>query len=81
MQSSNFIFALNMLKPIFSVILKVITNLQSGELDLVTAVDSIKSLKLTISQYWSDDEEYEKIYNNENNIDIPDVKNKNIKKG
>jgi len=68
-----------MLKPIFSVILKVITNLQSGELDLVTAVDSIKSLKLTISQYWSDDEEYEKIYNNENNI--PDVKNKNIKKG
>jgi len=55
-----------MLKPIFSVILNVSTNLnlQSGELGLLTAVNSIKSLKLTISQHRSDDEEYEKIYNN-----------------
>lgn len=59
MPSFNFIFALNMLEPIFSVILKFSTNLESGELDLLTAVNLIKSLKLTISQYRSDDEEYE----------------------
>lgn len=75
-----------MLEPIFSVILKVSTNLQSGELDLLTAVNLIKSLKLTISQYRSDDEEYDKIYNNvikmcnENNIDIPVVKKRKISK-
>lgn len=75
-----------MLEFISSVILKVSTNLQSGELDLLTAVNLIKSLKLTISQYRSDDDEYEKIYNNvikmcdENNIDIPVVKKRKISK-
>lgn len=34
MQSFNFIFILNMVELIFSIILKVSTNLQSGELDL-----------------------------------------------
>lgn len=86
MKSFNFIFALNMLEPIFSVILKVSTNLQSKELDLLTAVNLIKSLKLTICQYRSDDEKYEKIYYNvikmcdENNIDIPNVKKRKISK-
>jgi len=86
MQSFNFIFAPTMLEPIFSVILKVSTNLQSGELDLLTAVNLIKSLKLTISQYRYDDDEYEKICSNvikmcdENNIDIPVVKKRKISK-
>ena len=75
-----------MLEPIFLVILKVSTHLQSGDLDLLTTVNLIKSLKLTISQYRSHDDEYEKIYNNvikmcdENNIDIPVVKKQKISK-
>ncbi|VVC41014.1 Hypothetical protein CINCED_3A004216 [Cinara cedri] len=46
-QPFNFIFPLNMLEPIFSVIFKVSTNLQSEQLG-----------NLTSSQYQADDEEY-----------------------
>ncbi|XP_050064153.1 zinc finger MYM-type protein 1-like, partial [Aphis gossypii] len=77
MQSFNFIFALNMLESILLIILKVSSSLQSKDLDLLAAVDLIKSLKHTITHYRSVDDEYNKIYEetlemcNENNIEIP----------
>ncbi|XP_050065245.1 zinc finger MYM-type protein 6-like [Aphis gossypii] len=44
MQSFNFTFALNMLETILLIILKVSSSLQSKDLDLLAAVDLIKSL-------------------------------------
>lgn len=84
MQSFNFIFALNMLDPILSIILKVSSSLQSKELDLLTAVGLIKSLKHTITRYRSEDGEYDKIYDktihmcDENNIEVPKVKKRKV---
>ncbi|KAL4119589.1 hypothetical protein QTP88_012388 [Uroleucon formosanum] len=84
MQSFNFIFALNMLDPILSIILKVSLSLQSEELDLLTVVGLIKSLKHTITRYRSEDGEYDKIYDktihmcDENNIDVPKVKKRSV---
>ncbi|XP_025190524.1 protein FAM200B-like [Melanaphis sacchari] len=84
MKTFDFIFAQQMLHPILTLILKVSMALQSSNLDLITAVSLIKSLKLSLKSMRNDKYSFTNIYNKtleiceENNISIPDVKKRRV---
>ncbi|XP_025192029.1 protein FAM200B-like [Melanaphis sacchari] len=84
MKTFDFIFAQQMLHSILTLILKVSMALQSSNLDLITAVSLIKSLKLSLKSMRNDKDSFKNIYNKtleiceENNISIPDVKKRRV---
>lgn len=83
-KSFKFLFALNMLHPILLSIAKVSSKLQTEKLDLLTAVDLITGLKNTLSEFRSNDNDFEVVYNDtlkvcaEFNIEIPEVRKRKI---
>lgn len=84
MKTFDFIFAQQMLHPILTLILKVSIALQNSNLDLITAVSLIKSLKLSLESLKNDEDKFTNIYNKtlemckENNISIPDIKKRQV---
>lgn len=84
MKTFDFVFAQQMLHPILTLILKVSIALQSSNLDLITAVALIKSLKLSLESLRNDEDSFTNIYNKtlemckKNNISIPDVKKRRV---
>lgn len=73
-----------MLHPILTLILKVSMALQSSNLDLITAVSLVNSLKLSLESLRNDEDSFSNIYNEtlemckDNNISIPDVKKRRV---
>ncbi|XP_060879703.1 uncharacterized protein LOC132951771 [Metopolophium dirhodum] len=79
LKSFNFVFAMNLMEPIFRAVLKVSASLQAPVLDLLAAVEIVKGLKKFLSKMRNDQQEYDNIYQttidicNKNKIDIPEV--------
>lgn len=86
MKTFEFIFCLTMMQPILEMILKVSAVLQTENLDLLTAMSIVKSLKSSLSSMRSSpkDEEFHKVFKKavtmceENNIIIPKIKNRKV---
>lgn len=84
LKSFNFIFCLNMMHPILQIVLKVSSFLQTPNLELLTAIESIKSLKVSLNSLRNSPIDYQLIFENtekmckEINIEIPTVKKKTI---
>lgn len=84
MESFEFIFAMQMLDPILNLILHVSTVLQSSNINLLTAIDLVRSLKKSLESMRNDDNDFKNIYKNteqlckENCITIPDVKKRKV---
>jgi len=82
LKSFNFIFCLNMIHPILQIVLKVSSFLQTPNLELLTAIESIKSLKVSLNSLRNSPIDYQLIFENtekmckELNIEIPAVKKK-----
>jgi len=83
-KSFNFIFCLNMMHPVLQMVLKVSSFLQTPNLELLTAIQTIRSLKDSLNSLRNSSQDYEHIFENtvkmckEMNIEIPIVKNKRI---
>ncbi|KAL5246124.1 hypothetical protein ACI65C_013532 [Semiaphis heraclei] len=71
----EFIFALEMFHPILSAVLKVSTFLQTSNINLLTAVEVIDSLKESLKKMRNEEYEFQNIYKNTlklcTDIDIP----------
>lgn len=84
MESFEFIFAMQMLDPILNLILHVSTVLQSSNMNLLTAIDLVKSLKKSLQFMRNDENEFENIYKStkqlceENGISIPNIKKRKV---
>jgi len=84
MESFEFIFAMQMLDPILNLILHVSTVLQSSDINLLTAIDFVRSLKKSLESMRNDGNDFKNIYNNteqlceKNCITIPAVKKRKI---
>ncbi|CAI6377027.1 unnamed protein product [Macrosiphum euphorbiae] len=84
LKSFNFVFCLNMMHPILQIVLKVSSFLQTPNLELLTAIESIKSLKVSLNSLRNSPIDYQLIFENtekmckEINIEIPTVKKKTI---
>lgn len=86
MKTFEFIFCLTMMQPILEMILKVSAVLQTENLDLLTAMSIVKSLKSSLSSMRNSpqDEEFHKVFKKavtmceENNIIIPKIKNRKV---
>lgn len=84
MESFEFIFAMQMLDPILNLILHVSTVLQSSDINLLTAIDLVRSLKKSLKSMRNDGNDFKNIYNNtqqlceKNCITIPAVKKRKI---
>jgi len=84
MESFEFIFAMQMLDPILNLILHVSTVLQSSNINLLTAIDLVRSLKKSLESMKNDGNDFKNIYKNteqlceENCITIPDVKKRKV---
>lgn len=82
LKSFTFIFCLNMMHPILQIVLKVSSFLQTPNLELLTAIESIKSLKVSLNSLRNSPIDYQLIFENtekmckELNIEIPTVKKK-----
>lgn len=64
MESFEFIFAMQMLDPILNLILHVSTILQSSDINLLTAIDIVRSLKKSLESMRNDENGFKNIYNN-----------------
>lgn len=84
METFEFIFTMEMLHPILSLILKVSICLQNPSLNLLTAVRIVESLKKSLTKLRNEESEFTQIYNkavqicNDYQILIPVVKNKKV---
>lgn len=84
MQTFNFIFALQMLNPILNTILKVSMALQSSNLDLLTAVSLVESLKLSLESLRNKEDSFTNVYDltlamcADNNITEPSIKKRRV---
>jgi hypothetical protein len=84
LKTFEFIFAMEMLHPILSLILKVSTCLQNPSLNLLSAVQIVESLKKNLGKMRNEESEFKQLYTkaiqicNSNNIPIPIVKNRKI---
>ncbi|KAL4112114.1 hypothetical protein QTP88_015962 [Uroleucon formosanum] len=84
MKTFNFIFSLNMLNPILLLVQKVSSTLQSSDLDLLTAVSMVQSLKSSLKNLRTDDDSFKDVYEEtikickENKIIIPEVKKRKL---
>ncbi|KAE9543666.1 hypothetical protein AGLY_002062, partial [Aphis glycines] len=80
MKTFNLIFSMHILSPVLIMIQKVSASLQSPNLDLLSAVSLVKSLREHLSKLRSDDNNFIVIYNEivsvcqRNLISIPEVK-------
>ncbi|XP_060846033.1 uncharacterized protein LOC132925678 [Rhopalosiphum padi] len=80
MKTFDFIFSMHILSPVLIMIQKVSASLQSPNLDLLSAVSLVKSLREHLSKLRSDDNNFIVIYNEvlsvcqKNLISIPEVK-------
>jgi len=80
MESFEFIFAMQMLDPILNLILHVSTVLQSSNIDLLTNINLIRSLKKSLQSMRNKENDFENIYKNtklsceKNGITIPTIK-------
>lgn len=84
MKSFNFIFSLNMMDPILKWIVKESGILQAKQLNLLTAVSLITSLKTALKNCWTDNSLFNIIYDEtfkfciSENISIPVVKKRKV---
>lgn len=63
MKTFDFIFALQMLHPILTLIFLVSTVLQSSNLDIITAVSIVQSLQLSLESVRNDEDSFTNLYN------------------
>lgn len=84
MESFEFIFAMQMLDPILNLILHVSTVLQSSDINLLTAIHLVRSLKKSLESMRNDGNGFKNNYNNtqqlckKNCFTIPAVKKRKI---
>jgi len=83
LQTFEFIFSLCMMEPILQMILIASKSLQSSNLDLLTAVQLINSLKKSLISM-RNSEQYDEMFNKclkickEHDIEIPEVRNRKV---
>lgn len=86
LQTFNFIFCLNMMQVILQLVLKVSSALQTPNLELLTAVMIIKTLKQSLISLRNDSQHFKSMFENtkkmcyEMDIEIPEVKTRKISK-
>jgi len=84
MKSFEFIFGLVMMQPILQMILKMSKLMQSNNLELLTAVEVLNSLKSSLASMRNNSNSFEDIYQNcldmceEYEIHTPDVKRRKV---
>ncbi|XP_063790285.1 uncharacterized protein LOC134945132 [Pseudophryne corroboree] len=84
LKSFDFIFGLHMMHPILQMVVKVSKALQDPELNLLTAMAGVKSLRNTLATMRNDPEHFQSIYQEsvtaclEKDIPIPSVKKRKI---
>ena len=84
MKTFEFIFAMLMLNPILSLVLKVSVYLQSSNINLLTAFELVKSLKQSLILLRNNEKEFQDIFKktvqmcNDNDILIPDLKRRRV---
>lgn len=84
LKSFDFIFGLYLLNPILNIILKTSSLLQSPNMDLVLAVNSVESLVQNLMAMRNSDEEFINIYQqsvelcNKNGVQVPEVINRKV---
>ncbi|KAL4113463.1 hypothetical protein QTP88_017079 [Uroleucon formosanum] len=84
LKSFDFIFGLYLLNPIFNIILKTSSLLQSPNMDLVLAVNSVQSLVQNLMAMRNSDEEFRNIYQqsvelcHKNGVQVPEVINRKV---
>lgn len=84
MKTFEFIFAMLMLNPILSLVLKVSMYLQSSNINLLTAVELVTSLKQSLISLRNNEKEFQDIFKktvlmcNDNDILIPDLKRRKV---
>jgi len=84
MKTFEFIFSMQMLDPILNLVLKVSTYLQSPDLNLLTAVNLVTSLKHSLLSLRNTESEFQNIFKESVNmceiydIQIPDVKKRKV---
>lgn len=62
MKTFEFIFAMYMFNPILNLVLKVGTHLQSPDLNLLTAVNLVTSLKHSLLSFRNTESEFQNIF-------------------
>lgn len=84
LKSFDFIFGLYLLNPILNIILKTSSLLQSPNMDLVLAVNSVQSLVQNLMAMRNSDEEFRNIYQqsvelcHKNGVQVPEVINRKV---
>lgn len=84
MKTFEFIFAMLMLNPILSLVLKVSVYLQSSKINLLTAIELVTSLKQSLISLRNNEKEFQDIFKktvqmcNDNDILIPDLKRRRV---
>lgn len=84
MKTFEFIFAMVMLNPILSLVLKVSVYLQSSNINLLTAVELVTSLKQSLISLRNNEKEFQDIFKktvqmcNDNDILISDLKRRRV---
>jgi len=84
MKTFEFIFSMQMLDPILNLVLKVSTYLQSPDLNLLTAVNLVNSLKHSLLSLRNTESEFQNIFKESvnmceiNDIQISDVKKRKV---
>ncbi|KAL4091411.1 hypothetical protein QTP88_026107 [Uroleucon formosanum] len=86
LKTFEFVYCLNLMQPILQLILKVSSSLQASNLELFTAVSLIHALRSSLNSLRNSPQEMQSIFLNteqmcnENNIEIPTVKNRKVSK-
>ncbi|KAL4091829.1 hypothetical protein QTP88_026451 [Uroleucon formosanum] len=86
LKTFEFVYCLNLMQPILQLILKVSSSLQASNLELFTAVSLIHALRSSLNSLRNSPQKMQSIFLNteqmcnENNIEIPTVKNRKVSK-
>ncbi|XP_025421525.1 zinc finger MYM-type protein 1-like [Sipha flava] len=84
LKNFDFIFGLYLLNPILNLILKTSSILQSPNMDLVLAINSVQSLVQNLEAMRNNDEDFKNIYQqsvelcNKNGVQVPEVVNRKV---
>lgn len=86
LRTFEFIYCLNLMQPILQMVLKVSSSLQASNLELFIAVSLIHALRSSLNSLRNSPQEIQSIFNSteqmceENDIEIPTVKNRKVSK-